>query len=341
MQLISPIFEASLVLVSAACLDFVVGDPWGWPHPVRLMGTIIGGYCQWIWGWVKGPFALRVAGTILALGLVLGSALLAWSMVYLAYQAWVPAGWLCEIVLLASCFAGRSLRAAAEEVLEALNYQSIEEARVALSHYVGRDTDELSEPEILRAVLETVAENSTDGVMAPLFYAILGLALPGVGAVPLAIAYKAASTLDSMVGYRSEPYAHLGYFSAHLDDVLTWIPCRLNVLTLGAISGKLLAAWRLCQKDARKDPSPNSGWSECAYAAILGVQLGGLNSYQGVITFKPLLGTAYQPITQERIEYALRLTRNCFVTWVAVAIALVIAFSPPVSEIFNDVAARL
>jgi adenosylcobinamide-phosphate synthase len=326
MQLISPILEASIVLVSAACLDFVVGDPWGWPHPVRLMGTIIGRYCEWVWRWVKRPFALRVAGTILALGLVLGSALAAWGMVDLAYQVWMPAGWLCETVLLASCFAGRSLRAAAEEVLQALNHQSLKEARVALSHYVGRDTDALSEVEILRAVLETVAENSTDGVMAPLFYAILGLTLPGVGMVPLAIAYKAASTLDSMVGYRSEPYAHLGWFSANLDDILTWIPCRLNVFTLGAISGKLQGVWGLCQKDARKDPSPNSGWSECAYAAILGVQLGGLNSYKGVIKFKPLLGRANQPITQERIEYALRLTRNCFVTWVAVAITFVVAF---------------
>jgi adenosylcobinamide-phosphate synthase len=341
MQLISPSLEASIVLVSAACLDFIVGDPWGWPHPVRVMGTFIGGYCKWIWRWVKRPFALRVAGTILALSLVFGCALAAWGMVYLAYQVWIPAGWLVETVLLASCFAGRSLRAAAQEVLQALNKKSIEDARFALSQYVGRDTDELSESEILRAVLETVAENSTDGVMAPVFYAILGLALPGVGSVPLAIAYKAASTLDSMVGYRNEPYADLGWFSAHLDDVLTWLPCRLNVLTLGAISGKLQAVWRLCQKDARRDPSPNSGWSECAYAAILGVQLGGLNSYKGVIKFKPLLGRAYQPITQERIEYALRLTRNCFVAWVAIAVAFVIAFSDPVAESIKNIAVGL
>jgi adenosylcobinamide-phosphate synthase len=341
MQLISSALEPSIVFISAACLDFIVGDPWGWPHPVRVMGTVIGGYCKWIWRWVKHPFALRVAGAILALGLVLGSALVAWGVVYLAHQIWIPAGWMAEVVLLASCFAGRSLRAAAQEVLQALNHQSIEDARIALSHYVGRDTEALSETEILRAVFETVAENATDGVMAPLFYAILGLALPGVGSVPFAIAYKAASTLDSMVGYRSKPYADLGWFSAHLDDILTWLPCRLNVLTLGAISGKLQAVWRLCQKDARKDPSPNSGWSECAYAAILGVQVGGLNSYKGVIKFKPLLGRADQPITQERIEYALRLTRNCFITWVAIATAMAIAFSVPISEVVQTIAIGL
>jgi adenosylcobinamide-phosphate synthase len=329
MQFPFPTLGTSIVLVSAACLDFILGDPWGWPHPVQGMGLIIQRYCNWIWPWVKRPTALRFAGMILALGLVLGSGLLAWSTVYLAYQLWTPAGWIIEIVLLASCFAGRSLRAAAESVLHGLNHQPLEAARSILSHYVGRDTEELSESEILRAILETVAENSTDGVMAPLFYALLGLAFPVVGPVPFAIAYKAASTLDSMVGYRNEPYTDLGRFSARLDDLLTWIPCRLNVLTLGAISGKLQAVLRLCKRDGAKDPSPNSGWSECAYAAILEVQLGGLNSYQGVIKFKPLLGRAYQPITQERIEFALRLTRNCFVVWVAMAIAIIIAFSPP------------
>jgi adenosylcobinamide-phosphate synthase len=328
MQFLSPTLETSIVLVSAACLDFILGDPWGWPHPVRWMGQAIQRYCNWIWPWVKRPAALRVAGIVLAVSLVLGSALLAWYAVFLAYQVWQPAGLVIEVVLLASCFAGRSLRAAAEDVLRALNKKSIEDARAALSQYVGRDTAELSESEILRAILETIAENSTDGVMAPLFYALLGLAVPGIGPVPLAIAYKATSTLDSMVGYRSEPYTDLGWFSARLDDVLTWIPCRLNVLTLGAISGQLPTAIRLCKRDASKDPSPNSGWSECAYAAILRVQLGGLNSYQGVIKFKPLLGRAYQPITQERIEFALRLSRNCFVVWLAVAIAIVIALSP-------------
>jgi adenosylcobinamide-phosphate synthase len=328
MQLLSPVIETSIVLVGAACLDFILGDPWGWPHPVRWMGQVIQRYCNWILPWVKRPAALRVAGIVLAVSLIFGSALLAWCTVFLAYQVWQPAGLVIEVVLLASCFAGRSLRAAAEDVLGALNKKSIEAARTALSQYVGRDTAELSESEILRAILETVAENSTDGVMAPLFYALLGLAFPDIGPVPLAIAYKATSTLDSMVGYRSEPYTDLGWFSARLDDVLTWIPCRLNVLTLGALSGQLQTVIRRCKKDASKDPSPNSGWSECTYAVILRVQLGGLNSYQGVIKFKPLLGRAFQPITQERIEFALRLTRNCFVVWVAVAMAIVITLSP-------------
>jgi adenosylcobinamide-phosphate synthase len=308
------------VLFAAAVLDFVLGDPWGWPHPVRAMGWAIAQYRQWAWRCFKQPIALKIAGVGLALGLVFGSASMAWAIIRSAYR-WTPWGWSLEVILLASCFAGRSLRSAAEEVLKPLQSGSLQKARSTLSHYVGRDTDKLSKAEILRAILETVAENATDGVMAPLFYAILGLAFPQIGPVPFAIAYKAASTLDSMVGYRDEPYTHIGWFSANLDDVLTWLPCRLNVFTLGAISGKIQAVWRLCQRDAYKDPSPNSGWSECAYAAILGVQLGGLNTYRGVLKLKPFLGRSYRPITSERIQYALRLMRNSFVTWVAFAIA--------------------
>jgi adenosylcobinamide-phosphate synthase len=309
------------VLFAAAMLDFVLGDPWGWPHPVRAMGWGISQYRQWAWHCFKPPLALKIAGVILALGLVCGSALSAWAIVQGAYR-WTPWGWSMEVIMLASCFAGRSLRAAAEAVLKPLKAGSLVKARSVLSQYVGRDTENLSESEILRAVLETVAENATDGVMAPLFYAILGLIFPLIGPVPFAIAYKAASTLDSMVGYRDEPYTHLGWFSANLDDLLTLLPCRLNVITLGAISGKLQGVWRLCQQDAHRDPSPNSGWSECAYAAILGVQLGGLNTYRGVLKLKPLLGKPKRPISPERIQYALRLMRNSFLTWVVVAIAL-------------------
>jgi adenosylcobinamide-phosphate synthase len=200
-----------------------------------------------------------------------------------------------------------------------LREDNLELARQKLSQYVGRDTDNLSPTEILRAVLETVAENTTDGVTAPLFYAILGAFLP-FGSVPLALAYKAASTLDSMIGYRDEPFADLGWFSAKLEDLLTWFPCRLTVLTLALISGKPLWVWTICRRDGVQDPSPNSGWSEAAFAAILGVQLGGVNSYRGVIKDKPLLGDPLSEITPDKIEDALGLTRFCFLLWLAIAI---------------------
>jgi adenosylcobinamide-phosphate synthase len=266
----------------------------------------------------------RLGGIILAIGLIGGSGLVGWLMIQGFTWLHPLLGLGIEIVLLASCFAGRSLRHAALNVLQPLQAGDLEFARSQLSQYVGRDTDNLSASEILRAVLETIAENATDGIMAPLFYAILGAYLPTVGSVPLALAYKAASTLDSMIGYRREPYQDLGWFSAQLEDRLTWLPCRLSVLTLGLIAGKPQQVWQLCRRDGTKDPSPNSGWSECAYAAILGVQLGGTNTYKGVVKDKPLLGEPKQPITPEIIQQALQLTRRCFLIWLAIFVLSVL-----------------
>jgi adenosylcobinamide-phosphate synthase len=312
--------KAAAVLLLAAALDYIIGDPWGWPHPVRVMGWVISHFTQFAIKHWKSPLERRWAGIVLGVGLIIGSGLAGWLIVRGASWVHPLVGVAVAGILLASCFAGRSLRTAAVDVLQPLTTGQLAQARSNLSQYVGRDTEKLAEPEILRAVLETVTENATDGVMAPLFYAIVGAFLPGVGSVPLALAYKAASTLDSMVGYRREPYTDLGWFSAKLEDLLTWLPCRLTVITLALLSGKPQEVWRLCLRDANKDPSPNSGWSECAYAAILGVQVGGTNWYQGVAKHKPLLGNPVHPITPEKIYQALRLTRYCFLLWLGIAI---------------------
>jgi len=312
--------KAAAVLLLAAALDYIIGDPWSWPHPVRVMGWVISQFTQFAIKHWKSPLERRWAGMVLGVGLIIGSGLAGWLIVRGASWVHPLVGIAVAGILLASCFAGRSLRTAAVDVLQPLTTGQLAQARSNLSQYVGRDTEKLAEPEILRAVLETVTENATDGVMAPLFYAIVGAFLPGVGSVPLALAYKAASTLDSMVGYRREPYTHLGWFSAKLEDLLTWLPCRLTVITLALLSGKPQEVWRLCLRDANQDPSPNSGWSECAYAAMLGVQLGGTNWYQGVAKHKPLLGNPVHPITPEKIYQALRLTRYCFLIWLGIAI---------------------
>jgi adenosylcobinamide-phosphate synthase len=312
--------KAAAVLLLAAALDYIIGDPWSWPHPVRVMGWVISHFTQFAIKHWKSPLERRWAGMVLGVGLIIGSGLAGWLIVRGASWVHPLVGVAVAGILLASCFAGRSLRTAAVDVLQPLTTGQLAQARSNLSQYVGRDTEKLAEPEILRAVLETVTENATDGVMAPLFYAIVGAFLPGVGSVPLALAYKAASTLDSMVGYRREPYTDLGWFSAKLEDLLTWLPCRLTVITLALLSGKPQEVWRLCLRDANQDPSPNSGWSECAYAAMLGVQLGGTNWYQGVAKHKPLLGNPVHPITPEKIYQALRLTRYCFLIWLGIAI---------------------
>jgi adenosylcobinamide-phosphate synthase len=326
------------VLAIAAVLDYWLGDPWNWLHPVQVMGWGISGYSRMALRSLKSPLTQRMAGVVLGLGLVVGAGLVGWAIALVVQTVVnglrpitprpVPLDilpMLVNSVLLASCFAGRSLRRAAEDVLAPLAAGDVESARDRLSRYVGRDTEQLTEPEILRAVLETVTENATDGVMAPLFYGILGAFLP-MGSMPLALAYKAASTLDSMVGYREAPYTYLGWFSARLEDGLTWLPCRLHVLTLSLLSGRPRQVWQVCRRDAPQDPSPNAGWSECAYAAILGVQVGGTNTYRGIVKPKPLLGDPMHPITPATIHQAMQLTRYSFLSWLAIAMLLKLGF---------------
>ncbi|MGF1459155.1 MAG: adenosylcobinamide-phosphate synthase CbiB [Leptolyngbyaceae cyanobacterium] len=311
-----------LLPLLAGIVDFWVGDPWSWPHPVQFMGQAIHRYQRWLQPWNLSPQGQRLAGLVLGLGLPVVSGAIAVGLVTLARQLQPWLGTATAIVLLASCLAARSLRRAAEDVLTPLTQGDITAARTQLSLYVGRDTEQLSEAEILRAVMETVSENATDGVMAPLFYMILGTAIAPPLGVGLAMAYKALSTLDSMVGYRSPPYRDLGWFSARSEDVATWLPCRLTVGTIALLARRPRRVWTLCRRDAPADPSPNAGWSECAYAAALGIQLGGLNAYHGEVKAKPLLGDPNQPITVMTIQQGLELTRWATLIWLFVGTSL-------------------
>ncbi|MGK7887889.1 MAG: adenosylcobinamide-phosphate synthase CbiB [Leptolyngbyaceae cyanobacterium] len=310
-----------MILVAAAILDFGIGDPWSWPHPVQGMGWCISYYSDQALQWVKSPLRLRWAGAGLAIALMGGSGLVGWGAIALMTRLHPLLGLGTHILLLASCFAGRSLRDAAEDVLSPLSQEDLLEARTRLSRYVGRETQSLDQAEILRAVFETVGENGVDGIMGPLFYALVGAFTP-IGSAPVALAYKAASTLDSMVGYKEAPYTDLGWCSAKLEDALTWVPCRLTVLTLALLSRRPLQVLRLCRRDAAADPSPNSGWSECAYAASLGVQVGGHNTYKGVAKQKPLMGDRDRPITATVIRQALTLNRICFLLWLGIGIMI-------------------
>lgn len=311
--------NSALSLGIAALLDYWIGDPWNWLHPVQVIGWGIHHYSQLALHVCKSPLALRMAGIGLTIATLGTTALITGLIVHLAtvFSPWL--GLATHSILLASCFAGRSLRQAAEDVLAPLAQGDLATARSTLSLYVGRDTEDLSEAEILRAVLETVTENATDGVIAPLFWAILGGLTP-IGSAPFALGYKAASTLDSMVGYREPPYTDLGWCSARTEDVLTWVPCRLTVLGLALLSGKFRHVWAICQRDAPQDPSPNAGWSECAYAATLGVQVGGTNHYRGIVKQKPLLGDPLRPITPTVIQQALGLTRLNFFLWLSIGL---------------------
>jgi len=315
------------ILLIASVLDYLIADPWNWLHPVQVMGWVISRWTNFTLKHCDRPLLQRGSGIMLGLTLIVGSGVFGWLIVRGASFIHPLFGIVTESIILASCLATRSLRNSARDVLQALTSGNLEQARTKLSLFVGRDTQNLSQAEILRAVMETVTENAIDGATSPLFYAIVGALIPIIGSVPLALAYKAASTLDSMVGYRSAPYTYIGWFSARLEDYLTWLPCRLSVITLALLSGRPGQVWKICRRDAVKDPSPNSGWSECAYAAVLGVQVGGINWYSGVAKSKPFLGEAIYPITVVRVEQALELTRYCFLIWLLIALILLIAIS--------------
>lgn len=306
--------SALFIVILASFLDYLIGDPWGWTHPVQIIGWCIDYLTRSGLKLSDQPYLRRIFGVFLGIGIILATIITSYQLIAWTRLIHPALSFTLQVILLASCFAGKSLRNSAEDVLNSLQTGDIQLARNRLKLYVGRDTDYLSEKEILRAVLETISENTTDGVTAPLFYAILGAFLP-IGIVPCALGYKASSTLDSMIGYRCEPYLHIGWFSAKLEDYLTLIPCRLTVLILAFLSGKPKQVLRLCWRDAIHDPSPNSGWSECIFASILNVQLGGENYYQGQVKFKPLLGDNLEPITAEKVYYSIDLMRVCFLSF--------------------------
>ncbi len=284
----------SAAFLAAGLLDEVLGDPEGWPHPVRALGALI----SWL-DRARMAFEhtglLRLLGVFLALGLPVCAAAFAWGVLRLCG----PWAWIAQVLLGAWMLAGRSLREAVKPVAAALDAGDLEVARHAVSRVVGRDTDGLHAPEVTRAGLETLAESLCDGVVAPLFwFAVAGL--PGLWA------FKAVSTLDSMVGHRESPWTHFGWASARLDDVLNWIPARITALLI-AMAGFSGAALRLSWRDGGKTASPNAGVVEAAFAGALGVQLGGTNWYDGMAKEGPRLGDSGAPLDAASLRRGLRL----------------------------------
>ena len=210
-------------------------------------------------------------------------------------------GAIITVLLTSLTLATRSLYDESKIVLNALNRGNIEEARKNLSMIVGRDTENLDEKEIYRAVIETISENLSDGIIAPMFYL-------AIGGVPLAMAYKAVNTLDSMVGYKNASYRNIGWFSAKMDDIWNWIPARLTGLIIVAASFMLRFnwrdSWRIMRRDGQNQPSPNSGMSEAAAAGALNIQLGGKIQYFGKISHKPAIGDRIKEIDKEDVKKA-------------------------------------
>lgn len=299
-------------LLLACTLDAILGDPRWLPHPVRLMGRTIAWYERWIRRVVADRTGERVAGIMLAAGLPAVSYSLAWLAIEWASRAHEMTGKGMEVLLAFTTLASRDLADHAGTVRQALATGSLEAARGAVSQIVGRDTAQLSEGEIVRATVESVAESTADGVVAPLVYLVLG-------GPPLALAYKAISTLDSMIGHLDERYRYFGWASARLDDVANWIPARVTALLIVVSGGgvfrtgeSMKRAWYILRRDGKKHPSPNSGHPEAAMAGALGVQLGGITSYEGIPAERPVLGESTRALNPNRIGEALRVMWTVF-----------------------------
>jgi adenosylcobinamide-phosphate synthase len=316
---------APLVLVALACgLDRLVGDPRGCIHPVVVMGWLISRLRGWAEGWAANqPRRLRLAGFAITALLVGGSGLAGWGVERLAWSG--PLGAALLIVALASALAGRSLEQAVHAVLASLAACDLPLARQRLSWIVGRDTDNLDGPEILRAAAETASENGVDGLFAPLFWMLVGAglwcggALAGPGPLALAWAFKAASTLDSMLGYRRGQLRWLGTAGARLDDLLVWLPCRLVALSLPLVAarpGRTLAWFRSALEQGASDPSPNAGVSQAAYALAAGVRLGGSNRYAEELRHKPVLAPDNPPADASAVRRILGLSARLEMIWI-------------------------
>ncbi len=290
-----------LSIVLAYWLDLIFGDPPWLPHPVRGMGKLIEFLEKKLRGSASSQMVSGAVLTIAVVGLVyLGS----FFVIRLAEHMSRWAGFAVSTILIFTTLSTRSLGREARSIYQSLKSGGIKDAREKLSLIVGRETHGLNQDEVIRATVETVAENSLDGIVSPLFYA-------GLGGAPLALAYKAINTLDSMVGYKNERYLYFGWFSAKLDDIANYIPARLSILLIPLasliLSKRTLSALYTTLRDGKKSPSPNAGIPEAGFAGALGIQLGGVNYYQGQRVSKPILGIQAKQRDEEDIIEAIHL----------------------------------
>jgi len=279
--------------ILAFLLDTIIGDPKIKWHPVALIGNVIGFYETIFYNKADSGTAKIIYGlctvlftfaTVLAVGFLL---------ITLANTIHYWVGFAMKIIILYITISPRALASAGDELASLLKTNNITEAREKLGWIVGRDTKELDESEITRATIETVAENTVDGILAPyFFYAILG---------PMgALFYRTANTLDSMLGYKNDRYIYFGRVAAKLDDLLTYIPARIgSLLFIGAaflLRFDYKSAYKVGRRDAKKHPSPNGGYAEAPVAGALHIRLGGYNKYGDITTFREYMGEAIEPM---------------------------------------------
>lgn len=288
-------------LIIAAFVDLIIGDPYNFPHPVKLMGKLIS--CEE--GIVRSLSKNRRHFLWGGLLIVLLNIFLAFAIPYIILLVLKPYPLLYAIIniyLLYTCIAARCLHYEGMKIYRAID-KGIEEARYRLSFIVGRDTNKLNESEIVRATVETVAENTSDGVIAPILFAI-------IGGAPLAMAYKMVNTMDSMLGYMNEKYRDIGYFPAKTDDLFNYIPARITGILMNIASilrFNVIDGFVIMVRDRKNHKSPNCAYPEGAVAGLLGIQLGGDNYYFGEIVKKPRIGDKTRELDKKDIKRAIEI----------------------------------
>lgn len=292
-------FLYALPIIFGFIIDLFLGDPHSLPHPVRLIGAMI----SRLENDVRKRFAgnLKFGGAVLAIIVLAASTTLPFVILFTFYKINSWLGIAAESIMCYYLIAPKCLRDESMKVYSAIEKNDIEKARKAVSMIVGRDTDKLDETGIIRAAVETVAENTSDGVTAPLIYI-------SVGGAALGFFYKAANTMDSMIGYKNEKYAELGKFAAKLDDFLNFIPSRLTALIM-IFSAYLLKfngknAFKIWRRDRRKHASPNSAQTESVCAGALEIQLAGDAYYFGELHKKEYIGDDIRAVENEDIRRA-------------------------------------
>lgn len=302
--------------IIAFLIDTIIGDPRTKYHPVVLMGKLIALLEHCFYQADDSDNKKFVMGIMLVIITLLISYEVAAAIMVLSYQ--IPFSWGSAAVgglLLSFTISPNSLAKAGKGIYALLIMGELTEAREKVGWIVGRDTKDLDDAEIARATIETIAENTVDGIIAPLFFFILG-------GVPLAVLYRAANTMDSMIGYKNEKYLYFGRGAAKLDDVLNYIPARITAM-LFLFSALILGfdyrnAYRIMQRDAAKHPSPNGGYAEATMAGALHIRLGGMNSYFGRKSFRAYMGDAMVLIVPQHIMAAIRMMYTATVLFIIV-----------------------
>lgn len=286
-----------LSIYTGYALDLIIGDPYSFPHPVRYIGKLISIVEKKIRKITSSDKGLKIAGFFLWF-IVVGATFGITTLVLQLFKFNKVAYFIVNTILIYTTLATKCLKDESVKIYKVLKTGDLEKSRIQLSYIVGRDTTNLNEKEIVRATVETVAENTVDGIIAPLFYGF-------IGGAPLAMAYKAVNTLDSTVGYKNDKYYYLGFASAKIDDIANYIPARLGVVLLSL--GSLFAgfnfknALKIGIRDRKNHKSPNCAFSEGAVAGALGIQLGGTNVYFGKEVYKPTIGDKTREIEIEDI----------------------------------------